>query len=71
MPHLEHLAEKISDVGLQHLDNELISAIHSVPPEWTSLMRRMAMACDYVCRAARGDLPVEDDESYEEDDDTE
>ena len=33
-------------------------------------MRNMAVACDYLRRAARGDLPVED-ESFEEDDDTE
>ena len=34
-------------------------------------MRRMAMACDYFRRAARGDLLTEDDESSKEDDDTE
>ena len=34
------------------------------------MMRRMAVACDYLHWAARGDLPVED-ESSKEDDDTE
>ena len=29
------------------------------------------MSCDYVHREVRGDLPVEDDESSEEYDDTE
>ena len=48
----------------------MIASIHSFPPEWTTVMRRMAMACDYIRRAVRGDLPAED-ESFEEDDDTE
>ena len=42
-----------------------------MPPEWTSLMRRIDMAYDYVHRAARGDIPAGDDESSKEDDDTE
>ena len=33
-------------------------------------MRKMPVACDYLRRAARGDLPTKD-ESSEEDDDTE
>ena len=33
-------------------------------------MRRMDMACEHICRAARGDLPAED-VSSKEDDDTE
>ena len=37
-----------------------------MPPEWTSVMRRMAVACDYFRRVARGDLPIEDNESFEE-----
>ena len=54
------------------MHNELIVAIHSVPPEWTSVMRRMVVACDYFRRVARGDLPAEDDDSSKEenDDDT-
>ena len=48
----------------------MIASIHSFPPEWTYVMRRMAMACEHIRRATRGDLPVED-ESSEEDDDTE
>ena len=48
----------------------MIATIHRVPPEWTSMMGRMAMACDYLHRAVRGDLLVED-ESSEEDNDTE
>ena len=48
----------------------MIASIHSFPPEWTSVMRRVVVACDYLYRAARGDLPAED-ESSEEDDDTE
>ena len=47
----------------------LIATIHIVPPKWTSVMRRMAVACDYLRRAARGDILVED-ESSEEDGDT-
>ena len=70
LPHLERFIDGISDDGWQHLSNDLIASIHSFPLEWTSVMRRVAMACDYLCRAARGDLPVED-ESSEEDDDTE
>ena len=71
MMHLEQITEGICDVGWKYLDNEMISTIHSVPPKWTSLMRRIAMACEYVRREARGDVPVEDDESSKEDDDTE
>ena len=33
-------------------------------------MRKMVVSCDYLLRAARGDLPAED-EYFEEDDDTE
>ena len=67
---MEWLVEGISDNGSECLDNTLIAAIHSVPPEWTSVMRRMVVACDYLRRTVRGDLPTEDDESSEEDDDT-
>ena len=70
LPHLEWLATGISDDGWQHLSRDLITSIHSFPLEWTAVMRRMAMACEQVRRAARGDLPTED-ESSEEDDDTE
>ena len=48
----------------------MISSIHSFPLEWTSVMRRMAMACEHIRQAARGNLPAED-ESSKEDDDTE
>ena len=48
----------------------MIASIHIFPPEWTSIMRNMVVACDYIRRAARGDLLAED-ESSEEDDDTE
>ena len=48
------------------MDDELIATIHTVPSEWTYVMRRMAIACDYLCRAVQGDLPAEDDESSEE-----
>ena len=48
----------------------MITAIHNLPPEWTGVMRKMAMACEHFRRAVRGDIPIEDDSS-EEDDDTE
>ena len=48
----------------------MIASIHSFPPKWTSVMRRMAMACEHIRRATRGDLP-EEDESSEEDDEIE
>ena len=48
----------------------MIASIHYLPPEWTDVMRRMAMACQHFRWAARGDLPTED-ESSKEDDDTE
>ena len=35
------------------------------------MMRKMVVAYDYVRRVVQGDLPVEDDESSEEYDDTE
>ena len=47
----------------------MIASIHSLPLEWTGVMRKMAVACEHFRRAARGDLPTED-ESSEEDDDT-
>ena len=68
--HLEWLATGTSDDGWQHLSSELIAYIHSFPPEWTAVMRRMAMAYEQVRQVARGDIPMED-ESFEEDDDTE
>ena len=43
MSHLERLAEDISNDGGKNLENELIAAILSVPPEWTSVMRRMVV----------------------------
>ena len=48
----------------------MIVAIHNLPPEWTGVMTKMAMACEHFRQAVRGDLPAED-ESSEEDDDTE
>ena len=48
----------------------MISSINSFPPEWTSMMRRMAMAYEHIHWAVRGDLPAED-ESFKDDDDTE
>ena len=63
MPHLESLAARVFDDGWQHLSNDVIASIHSFPLEWTSVMRNMAVACDYLRRAARGDLPAEDESS--------
>ena len=68
LPHLERLATRIFDDGWQHLSNDLIASIHSFPLEWTAVMRRMAMACEHVHRATRGDLPTEDVSSEEDDD---
>ena len=48
----------------------MVAAIHNLPPEWTSVMRKMAMACEHFRRVARGDLSTKD-ESSKEDDDTE
>ena len=48
----------------------MIAATHNLPPVWTGVMRKMAMACEHFHRVVRGDLPAED-ESSEEDDDTE
>ena len=70
LPHLEWLAIGVSDDGWQHLSNDMIASIHSFPLEWTSMMRRMAMACEDISQVARGNIPAED-ESSEEDDDTE
>ena len=67
---LEKLTDGISDDGWQHLNNDLITAIHIFPPEWTSVMRWVAVAYDYLRRAMRSDIPTED-ESSKEDDDTE
>ena len=60
----------VSNDGWKHLSNDVIASIHSFPPEWTFVMRRMAMACEHIRRAMRGDLLAEDD-SFEEDDDIE
>ena len=68
LPYLEWLADGISNDGWQHLNNDMIASIHIFPPEWTSVMRRMAMACEYFRRAVRGDLPAEDESSKENDD---
>ena len=46
----------------------MIAAIHNLPPEWTGVMRKMAMACEHFRQAARGDLPAEDESSEEYDD---
>ena len=67
--HLERLADGIYDDGWQHLNNELIAAIHSFPLEWTSMMRRMAVTYDYFHRVAQGDIPAEYDGYSEEEDD--
>ena len=47
LPQLEWLTHGISDDGWKHLSNDVIASIHSFPLEWTSVMRRMAMACEY------------------------
>ena len=70
MPYLKRLATRVSDDGWKHLSSEMIAAIHNLPPEWTGVLRNMAMACEHFRRVARGDLTTED-ESSEEDDDTE
>ena len=69
MPYLEWLATGVSDDGWQHLSSEMIAAIHNLPPKWTGVMRKMAMACEHFHRVVRGDLLAED-ESSEEDDET-
>ena len=46
----------------------MITAIHNLPPEWTGVMRNMAMACEHFRRAVRGDLTAEDESSKEDDD---
>ena len=69
LPLLEQIATEISNDGLQHLSSDLITYIHNFPPEWTAMMRRVAMAYEQVHQVVRGDLPTED-ESSEEDDDT-
>ena len=66
--YLEQLADGISDGSWQHLNNDLVATIHSFTLEWTSVMRRVVVACDYLHRAARGDLPAEDESSKEDDD---
>ena len=43
-------------------------AIHNLPPELTGVMRKMAVACEHFCRAARGDIPAEDESSLKYDD---
>ena len=48
----------------------MIAAMHNLFPELTGVMMKMAAACEHFHRATRGDLPIED-ESSEEDDDTE
>ena len=63
LPHLERLTNGVSDDGWQHLRNDVIASIHSFPPDWTPVMRRITVACDYFRRAARGDLPAEDESS--------
>ena len=70
LPYLKCLADGISDDGWQHLNNDMIASIHSFPPEWTPVLRRVVVVYDYLRLEARGDLPGED-ESSEEDDDTE
>ena len=69
VPYMEELATGVLGDGWKHLSTNLIAAIHNIPPEFTSVMRKMVVACEHFRRAARGDLPAED-ESSEEDDDT-
>ena len=69
VPYMEELATGVSDIGWKHLSINMIATIQNLPPELTGVMRKMAMACEHFHRAARGDLPAED-ESSEEDDDT-
>ena len=60
LSYLKRLATRVSDDGWKHLSSEMIAAIHNLRPEWTGVMRKMAMACEHFRRAARGDLPLED-----------
>ena len=71
LPYLERLDTGVLDDGWQHLSSEMISSIHNLPPEWTGVMRKMAMACEHFRWAARGDIPVEDESFEDDDDDTE
>ena len=49
MPYMEQLAIGVSDDGLQHLSTDMIAAIHNLPLELTSVMRKMAVACKHFC----------------------
>ena len=46
--HVERLLEGVTDDGWQHLDDELITTCYHAPCEWIPLMKRIAVAADYV-----------------------
>ena len=66
--YMEEVATGVSDVGWQHLSTKFIVAIHNLPPELTSVMRKMVVACEHFHQTARGGLLVEGAYSLEDDD---
>ena len=47
VPYMEEVATGVSDVGWQHLSTNFIAAIHNLPLELTSVMRKIAVACEH------------------------
>ena len=59
---VERLLEGVTDNGWKHLNNDLIVACYHAPVEWIPLMRRIAVATEYVRAVAQGDVLVEEEE---------
>ena len=68
VPYLDAVATGVSDVGWKHLSTNFIAAIHNLPPELMSVMRKMAVACEHFRLTTRGGLLAEDASSSEDDD---
>ena len=65
---MERLSEGVTDNEWQYIDDYLIIAFYKAPPKWISMMRRIAVAAEYVTTATQGDVLMEEEISNEEED---
>ena len=66
---VDKLLEGVTDDGWKFLDDDLIAACYRDPPEWISLVRRIAIVAEYARATSQGDVSMEE-ESFDEEEDT-
>ena len=63
---IRSLLEGVTNDVWQHLDDDMIYSCYCMPLEWIPLMKRIAVAIEYVQAATQGDASMEDEEKSNE-----